>query len=194
MSFKRIKQYPALKSKYEQFKLWEDQTPAQRQASYASKTIESERANHARIKGYVSPFNTPNTDRVYLETKILSGTQSGAGSAVANTLRTLLGAYTLTGAEFTALPGTKIVLLGRRYRFAKMTITSVSTTTTSQSSRITGTTYKKPAVDSATSPFGQKTASQTYDAAVTEIKAITALATFLAANNGKNRARFSPEG
>ncbi|MBE9054170.1 hypothetical protein IQ243_28020 [Nostocales cyanobacterium LEGE 11386] len=194
MSFKRIKQYPALKAKYDQFKLWEDQTPAQRQASYASKTIEAERANHSRVEGYVSPFNTPNTERVYLLTKILSTTQNGAGSTVANTLRSLLSDYTITGAQFTALAGSPIVLPGRRYRFAKLTITSVSTTTTTQTSRITGASYKKPSVDSATSPFGQKTAAQNYSAAVTEIQGIAAFNTFLAGNNGKNRARFTPEG
>lgn len=194
MSFKRIRQYPALKTRYEEYKKWEDQTPAQRQASYASKTIEAERAKHSRDSGYVSPFNTPNTERVYLITKILAPSQTGAGSAVANTLRGLLSDYTLTNQQFAALSGNKVVLPGRKYRFAKLTITSVSTTTSSQTSRITGASYKKPAVDSATSPFGQKNAAQNYSAAVTEIQGIAAYASFLAGNNGKNRARFTPEG
>jgi hypothetical protein len=105
----------------------------------------------------------------------------------------LLANYTTTSTDFAALT-TPIVIESKRFKFAKLTFTSVIPGTTKKNSRITGAAYNKPDVDSVSCAFGQNAGGQAYDAAVLAIKGETAYATFLNGNNGKNRARFTPEG
>jgi hypothetical protein len=193
MGFRELQRYPAQKARYDKYKIWLEATPEVRQTMYATITDETKRAKTEREKGYVSPFGTAGTVKIYLPAKLIKSGQTGQGSGTAEVLRTLLASYTTTATEFAALT-TPVLIDSNSYKFAKLTITSVIPGTVKKNSRITGAAYNKPDVDSISSSFGQNTGGQDYDAAVLAIKGETAYATFLAGNNGKNRAKFTPEG
>jgi hypothetical protein len=192
MGFRDLNRYPAQKARYDKYKEWLESTPEQRQAKFAAITDETRRARAEREIGYVSPFGTTGNTKVYLPTRIIATNQSGSGAAVAGTLRGLLANYTLTGDDFQALTA-PILIEAKKFRFAKLTLTSV-VAGTKKASRITGAMYSKPDVDSVTCPFGQNTGGQDYGTAVVAIKTESAYANFLQDNNGRNRARFTPEG
>ncbi|MBH8578021.1 hypothetical protein I8752_34760 [Nostocaceae cyanobacterium CENA369] len=193
MGFRDLNRYPAQKARYDKYKEWLEATPAERQAKFAAITDETKRAYAEREKGYVSPFGTAGNTKVYLPARLIKDGQTGQGSGVATVLRGLLANYTTTTTEFAALT-TPIEIEAKRFKFAKLTLTSVVPGTTKKNSRITGAEYKKPDVDSVTSPFGQNAGGQAYDAAVLAIQGESAYATFMAGNGGKNRSRFTPEG
>ncbi|MEH2307000.1 hypothetical protein [Nostoc sp.] len=193
MGFRDLQRYPAQKARYDKYKEWLDATPAERQAKFAAITDETKRARAEKEAGYISPFGTAGNTKIYLPARLLKANQTGQGSGVANVLSTLLAPYTTTTTEFAALT-TPLLIDAKKFKFAKLTLTTVAPGTTLKNSRITGAAYKKPDVDSVTSPFGQTTGGQPYDGAVLGIKGQSAYATFLEGNGGKNRARFTPEG
>ncbi|MCC5641074.1 hypothetical protein LC593_35665 [Nostoc sp. CHAB 5844] len=193
MGFRDLQRYPAQKARYDKYKEWLDATPEQRQAKYAAITDETKRVKTEKESGYISPFNTSGTTKIFVPARLIKSGQTGQGSGVAEVLRGLLANYTTTATEFAALT-TPILINASNFKFAKLTLTSVVPGTTKKNSRITGAAYYKPDVDSVTSPFGQNTGGQDYDVAISSIKGETAYATFVAGNGGKNRARFTPEG
>ncbi|MEH1916803.1 hypothetical protein [Nostoc sp.] len=193
MGFKDLNRYPLQKARYDKYKAWLDSTPLERQQKFAAVTDESRRAVAERESGYVSPFGTAGATKIYLPTRLIKSGQAGQGSSVAEALRTVIAPYVTTNAEF-ALLTTPLEINAKKFRFAKLTFTAVAPGTVKKPSRITGVEYKKPDVDSVTSPFGQTTGGQPYDGAVLGIKGQTAFAAFLAGNSGKNRVRFTPEG
>nr|WP_322711323.1 hypothetical protein [Nostoc sp. ChiSLP03a]MDZ8212533.1 hypothetical protein [Nostoc sp. ChiSLP03a] len=193
MGFRDLQRYPLQKARYDKYKLWLDSTPAERQQKFAAITDESKRANAEKEAGYISPFGTAGNTKIYLPARLIKDGQTGQGSGVATVLRGLLVNYTTTSTEFGALT-TPIQIKAKKFKFAKLTLTSVVPSTVKKASRITGAEYKKPDVDSVTSPFGQNTGGQAYDAAVLAIQGESAYTTFLTGNSGKNRARFTPEG
>ncbi|MHC5735084.1 hypothetical protein [Nostoc sp.] len=193
MGFRDLNRYPLQKARYDKYKAWLDSTPLERQQKFAAITDETKRARAEKEAGYISPFGTAGTTKIYLPARLIKSGQTGQGSGVAEVLRGLLANYTTTATEFAALT-TPIEIDAKKFKFAKLTLTSVDPATVKKASRITGVEYKKPDVDSVTSPFGQNAGGQDYDAAVLAIKGESAFATFLAGNGGKNRARFTPEG
>lgn len=193
MGFRDLQRYPAQKARYDKYKEWLEATPAQRQAKFALITDETKRARAEKEAGYISPFGTAGTTKIYLPARLLKDGQTGQGSGVATVLRGLLAPYTSTATEFAALT-TPILIDTKGFKFAKLTLTLVVPTAIKKASRITGAEYKKPDVDSVTSPFGQTTGGQPYDGAVLGIRGQPAFATFLEGNSGKNRAKFTPEG
>lgn len=193
MGFRDLQRYPAQKARYDKYKIWLDAPPEQRQTMYAAITDETKRVKTERESGYVSPFGTAGTVKIYLPAKLVKSGQTGQGAGTAEVLRGLLNNYTTTAAEFAALT-TPVMVNSKEFKFAKLTLTAVVPGTTKKNSRITGAAYKKPDVDSVSCAFGQNAGGQAYDAAVLAIKGETAYATFLNGNGGKNRARFTPEG
>ena len=193
MGFRDLNRYPLQKARYDKYKLWLDSTPLERQQKFATVTDETKRARAEKEAGYVSPFGTAGTTKIYLPARLIKSGQTGQGSGVAEALRTVLAPYTMTSTEFAALTD-PIQIDTKKFKFARLTFTAVVPGTVKKPSRITGVEYKKPDVDSVTSPFGQTTGGQPYDGAVLGIKGLTAYATFVAGNGGKNRARFTPEG
>jgi hypothetical protein len=189
MGFRDLNRYPAMKAKYDAYKAWQDQTPEQRQTSYAAVTVEADRVKPEKVDGFVCPFNAAGASLIYVPAKLISTTQSGAGAALAGILKGIVDEFT-----FAAVPENGLSIAQKGYKFAKLTLTTVVPSTTKSKSRITGTLYNKPDVDSVSSPFGQKTAAQTYDAVVALIKAKTAVTTHGNGNGGKNRVKFTPEG
>ncbi|MEH2066979.1 MAG: hypothetical protein V7K47_02205 [Nostoc sp.] len=193
MGFRDLQRYPLQKARYEKYKLWLDSTPVERQQKFAAITDETKRASAEKEPGYISPFGTAGTTKIFLPARILKDGQTGQGSGVATVLRGLLANYTTTSTEFAAL-NTPILIETKKFKFAKLTLTTVVPSTTKKPSRITGVEYKKPDVDSVTCPFGQNAGGQDYDAAVLAIKGESAFATFVDGNGGKNRFKFTPEG
>ncbi|MFN6484633.1 MULTISPECIES: hypothetical protein [unclassified Nostoc] len=193
MGFRDLQRFESQKSRYDKYKAWLAMTPDQRQAAFAAITDESKRARAEREDGYISPFGTAGTTKIYLPAQLLKSGQTGQGSGVANVLLSLLASRTTTATEFGALT-TPIKIDTKKFKFAKLTLTSVVPGTVKKNSRITGAAYKKPEVDSVTSPFGQGTGGEAYDAAVLAIEETTEYVTFIEGNGGKNRARFTPEG
>lgn len=193
MGFRDLQRYPAMKARYDKYKLWLEAPPEQRQAMYKTVTDETKRVKSERENGYVSPFGTAGVTKIYVPARLIKAGQTGQGSGVGEALRGILSNYVTTATEFAAL-NAPIVIEAKKFRFAKLTLTSVIPGTTKKNSRITGAEYLKPDVDSVTSPFGQNAGGQDYDAAVLAIKGEAAFATFVAGNGGKNRFRFTPEG
>lgn len=193
MGFRDLNRYPLQKARYDKYKAWLDSTPQERQQKFALITDETKRAVAEKEAGYISPFGTAGTTKIYLPARLIKSGQTGQGSGVAEVLRGLLTNYTVTPTEFAALI-TPIEIDAKKFKFAKLTLTNVVPGTVKKASRITGVEYKKPDVDSVTSPFGQNAGGQAYDAAVLAIVGEPVYATFLAGNSGKNRARFTPEG
>jgi hypothetical protein len=193
MGFRDLQRYESQKSRFDKYKLWLAMTPDQRAAAYATITDEAKRAKPEREKGYISPFNTVGTTKIYVPARILKTTQEGQGSDTANVLRGLLTSYSTTGTELAALSNA-LVIEAAQFKSAKLSLTAVVPATVSKNSRITGAPYKKPDVDTVSSPFGQNAGGQDYDAAVAAIKAASAFTTFIGGNNGKNRYKFTPEG
>ncbi|MEH2148758.1 hypothetical protein [Nostoc sp.] len=193
MGFRDLNRYPLQKARYDKYKVWLDSTPLERQQKFATITDETKRASAEKEAGYISPFGTAGNTKIYLPARLIKSGQTGQGSGVAEVLRGLLANYTTTATEFAGLT-TPIEIDAKKFKFAKLTLTSVVPGTVKKASRITGAEYKKPDVDSVTSPFGQNAGGQDYDVAVLAIKGESAYSTFLAGNSGKNRARFTPEG
>ncbi|MFN6485521.1 MULTISPECIES: hypothetical protein [unclassified Nostoc] len=193
MGFRDLQRFESQKSRYDKYKAWVAMTPDQRQAAFAAITDESKRARAEREDGYISPFGTAGTTKVYLPAQLLKSGQTGQGSGVANVLLSLLASRTTTPTEFAELTN-PIKIDTKKFKFAKLTLTSVVPGIVKKNSRITGAAYKKPDVDSVTSPFGQGTGGEAYDAAVLAIEETSAYVTFIEGNGGKNRARFTPEG
>ncbi|MBG1263096.1 hypothetical protein [Nostoc commune] len=193
MGFRDLNRYPLQKARYDKYKAWLDSTQLERQQKFALITDETKRAVSEKESGYVSPFGTAGTTKIYLPARLIKSGQTGQGSGVAEALRTVIAPYVITVTEFAGLT-TPLEIDAKKFKFAKLTFTAVVPGTVKKASRITGVEYKKPDVDSVTTPFGQTTGGQPYDGAVLGIKGQTTYATFLAGNSGKNRVRFTPEG
>lgn len=193
MSFRILRQVPLLQARYAQYQQWLNLSPQERQQRYAAVTTEADRASHSRRDGFVISFNTAGSTAVYLKTKILSDTQGSAGAALAGVVRGIVSTANRVRPDLAGVTD-PVQINARKYKFAKLSLTTVSQDTSSGTSRITGVTYRKPDVDSCTSNFGGSTAGETYQEAVTAISEIAAFNTHLNGNGGKNRAKFTPEG
>ncbi|MDM9580913.1 hypothetical protein [Nostoc sp. GT001] len=193
MGFRDLNRYPLQKARYDKYQAWLNSTPQERQQKFAAITDETKRAKAEKIDGYISPFGTAGTTKIYVPAQLIKSDQTGQGSGVANVLRGLLASRTTTASEF-ALLTTPIKIDAKKFKFARLTLTTVVPGTVKKASRITGVEYKKPDVDSVTSPFGQGTGGEAYDAAVLAIEETTEYVTFIEGNGGKNRVRFTPEG
>ena len=186
MGFRDLNRYPLQKARYDKYKAWLDSTPLERQQKFATITDETKRASAEKEAGYISPFGTAGTTKIYLPARLIKSGQTGQGSGVAEVLRGLLTNYTTTAAEF-ALLTTPIEINAKKFKFAKLTLTSVVPGTVKKASRITGVEYKKPDVDSVTSPFGQNAGGQAYDAAVLAITGETTYATFIEGRRNRDK-------
>lgn len=194
MGFRDLQRYPQQKAKYDKYLQWLEATPAERQAKFAAITNEAQRVKIPRDSGYISPFGTAGSTKIYLPAPLIAAADpTGQGAAVAIILRGLLASYTTTETEFGAL-SSPVLIDAKKFKFAKLMLKAVVPGTTRVASRITGALYYKPAVDSVSAPFGQNTGGQEYTEAVDAIKGASAFTTFIAGNGGKNTYKFTPEG
>ncbi|MEH2351937.1 hypothetical protein [Nostoc sp.] len=195
MGFRALQRYESQKAKYDAYKAWQAKTPEQKQALYdAIPGIATGRAKPVLRPGFIIPFNSTGTVVTYVETsKILDATQGTAvGNDVANALRTaLLGQYFLT-----ATGTTPVVIQNPKYRFAKLSFTNKESFV-KRVSRITGSTYQKPATDTVSMPFGGTTMAEDFDTAVLDIKTRASGANAWKAagtSTVKKSYKFTPEG
>jgi hypothetical protein len=195
MAYTDISRGVRLAADHAKYLLWLQKDTAARQAAYAAVTTPANKVKTSRVPGYVIPFTASGTSLVYLPVRLIGPTQSGRGSALANTLRTIVGAYTFTTSEVAALT-TPNVLDGVKFKPAKVTVIQrVTTATTKEASRITGRTYYRHENDSVTAVFGKKVSDDTQDSVVSAIKTSTDFANLFTGseNNLASRYRFVPE-
>lgn len=169
MGFRALQKYESQKARYDAYKLWQAKTPEQKHALYEQiPGINTGRAKALRATGFIIPFNVTGTIVTYIETsKILHETQGSAiGASVASALRAALA-----GQFFPTSTGTTPVILANpKYKFAKLSFTNKENFV-DRISRITGSHYKKPTVDTVSMPFGGKNMADDFDTAVAAIKA-----------------------
>lgn len=196
MGFRALQRYESQKARYDAYKLWQAKTPEQKHALYeAIPGIATGKAKAVRSTGFIIPFNATGTIVTYIETsKILHATQGSAvGASVANALRAALAGQFFA----TATGTTPVIITNPKYKFAKLSFTSKDSFV-DRISRITGSHYKKPTVDTVSMPFGGKTMADDFDTAVADIKA-KATDGANAWKNGstatvKKSYKFTPEG
>ena len=190
MSYRDIYRGPELKDAYDKLLLWQAKTRAQKKAAYtAVAKAANQRAKAERTDGFILPFNGSSTT-VYLETRVLNATQSGVGSSTASTVKGLVDDRFVIDLPTTA--GTQSLRVPK-FQFAKIIASERTETATTESpSRKTDTPYKRHRSNNVSCPFGRKSASDNYAAAVAEIRAKTAFETF--ENTVGNRIGFIPEG
>jgi hypothetical protein len=169
---------------------WEDLSTDAKQTLYKGQRGSVVKVNPNRIKGYVESFGL--SGRIYLPVKLLSATQTTdatligiARDAAATTGRTVQVGFTLPtgGVLLDGLSG---------YRPAKVALTDRGAVVSDNKSRITDIEYKRYANKTVSSPFGsQQSGGELYQTAVTEIKDLAAIKTFL--QTVGNRIAFTPE-
>lgn len=185
-----INRGPELQDAYEKYQLWLKKPRKDKKAAYklVAKS-EADRVKTERVAGFILPFNSEN-EKVYLEARIVSNAQTGAGTGTAAVVRGLVSSRV-----FETMPtGTDIYSLKvRRFQFAKIIASQRTTTATTETdSRITDTPYKRHRSDNVSSPFGRSGGTDTYSDALQAIKTAAAYKTFVGQRG--NRIGFSPEG
>ncbi|MBD2569692.1 hypothetical protein [Anabaena lutea] len=169
---------------------YEDLTRAQKQAAYKAQRGTSVKVKPNKVKGFVESFNL--AGRIYLPVRLLSDTQSGntdittlVREAAATTGRTIAVGFTVPqgGVLLDGLTGFKAARFGVVKRGAAVA---------DNESRVTDIQYARYDNKSTSSPFGsQQAGNEAYATAVSEIKDIANVKTFLASEG--NRIYFAPE-
>ncbi len=195
MAYTDIARGVRLAADHAKYMTWLNKDTEARQAAYAAITTPANKVKTTRVPGFVIPF-TSSGSLVYLPARLIGATQSGRGSALANTIRDLLGEFNFTTAEVGALTTPNVLEGIRNFKPAKMTIIQrVTTATTKESSRITGRKYYRHENDSVTGVFGKKAITDTQDSVIDLIKgkpAFTGLFTG-SENAALTKFRFVPE-
>ncbi|OCQ96075.1 hypothetical protein BCD64_12020 [Nostoc sp. MBR 210] len=168
---------------------YEDLTRDQKQASYKAQRGTSIKVNPNRVKGYVEAFGF--TGRIFLPVKLLSATQQSNGTLI-GVVRTAAAAEGRTNAVDFTVPSGAVLLDGLKgFQPAKLSLTQRGAEVADNKSRVTDIEYKRYDNKSVSSPFGQATDTETYAAAVADIKAQSAIESFLQTTG--NRVAFTPE-
>ena len=168
---------------------YEDLTRDQKQAAYKAQRGTSVKVNANRVKGYVEAFGL--TGRIYLPVRLLDDNQQSNGVLI-SMVRTAAADSSRTHAVGFTVPSGGVLLDGLSgYRPAKVSATARGAAVADNKSRVTDIEYKRYDNKSVASPFGAGTDTETYAAAVADIKAQSALETFL--GTAGNRISFTPE-
>jgi hypothetical protein len=168
---------------------YEDLTRDQKQAAYKAQRGTSVKVNANRVKGYIEAFGF--TGRIFLPVKLLDDTQQSNGVLI-GMVRAAAAADSRTHAVGFTVPTGGVLLDGLSgYKPAKVSATARGSVVADNKSRVTDIEYKRYDNKSVASPFGSSTDTEDYSAAVTAIKAQTAIETFLGTVG--NRISFTPE-
>ncbi|WP_414576941.1 hypothetical protein [Anabaena sp. CCY 9402-a] len=168
---------------------WEDLSRDAKQTLYKGQRGSSVKVNANRVKGYVESFGL--VGRIYLPVKLLSGTQTANGTLI-GIVRTAAASSTRTHDVGFTVPTGGVLLDGLKgYRPAKLSLTDRGAEVADNKSRVTDIEYKRYDTKTVSSPFGAGTDSETYTAAVADIKALSAIESFL--QTAGNRIAFTPE-
>ncbi|ALF51867.1 hypothetical protein ACX27_01820 [Nostoc piscinale CENA21] len=168
---------------------YEDLSRDQKQALYKTQRGSLVKVKANRVKGYVEAFGF--TGRIFLPVKLLSTTQSANGTLI-GTVRTAAAAEGRTNAVDFTVPSGGVLLDGLNgFKPAKLSLTERGAPVANNKSRVTDEEYQRFDNKSVSSPFGQGTDTETYAAAVADIKAQSAIESFLQTTG--NRVSFTPE-
>jgi hypothetical protein len=168
---------------------YEDLTRDQKQAAYKAQRGTSVKINARRVKGYVESFGL--VGRIFLPVRLLDDTQQTEGVLI-SMVRAAASASNRTHAIGFTPPTGGVLLDGLSgYKPAKVSATKRGEAVADNKSRVTDIEYKRYDNKSVASPFGAGTDTETYTAAVADIKGQTAIETFL--GTAGNRISFTPE-
>ncbi|MCC5641132.1 hypothetical protein LC593_35990 [Nostoc sp. CHAB 5844] len=196
MGYSDISRGPSLAADYAKYQTWLQKSTEERQTAFAAITNPANRVKTAKTAGYIVPFDSSG-NLVYVPARLIAATQAGRGAALAQTVKTIVDAYTFSTTEVAALTTPNVLENVKQFKFAKLTVVQrVTTSTTKEASRITGRKYYRHENDSVTANFGKKVLADTYDSVV---QAIKEKPEFIALFTGSEQAaasryRFAPEG
>lgn len=192
MAFTDITKAVRLAEDYKNYQAWLTMSTQQRQTAFEAVNNPQNTVRTAREAGYVAPFNASGGTILWVPTRLIAASQSGRGSGLATTLKSIVDEYTksVLGASDLAIVGVK------KFKPAKLTVIQrVSTATTKETSRITKRKYYRHENDSVTTNFGKKAVGDTFEDVVTAIKAKSAFNGLFtgSANALASKYRFVPE-
>lgn len=169
---------------------WEDLSRDAKQTLYKGQRGSSVKVNANRVKGYVESFGL--VGRIFLPVRLLSGTQTTNGTLI-GIVRTAAATSSRTREAGFTVPTGGVLLDGLKgYRPAKLSLTDRGSEVADNKSRITNIEYKRYDNKTVSSPFGAEAdGTETYTEAVTAIKGLQAIETFL--QSAGNRIAFTPE-
>jgi hypothetical protein len=185
-----ISRGPELYKAYQAEQAWREKSREQKRTAYkAVAKPKTDRVKTERVIAYVAPFNTTRAG-IYFQTRGIATAQTGAGAALAGTLRGVVAARVLydppTGA-------TDTILVVPKYRFAHLELKEKIGDTYEAKSRKTDMPYDGQRSNSVSTPFGKLAADANYQEAVQALKDNADLKRFVAAKVG-NKFYFKPEG
>lgn len=169
---------------------WEDLSRDAKQTLYKGQRGSSVKVTANRVKGYVESFGL--VGRIFLPVRLLSSSQTQQTSLI-STVRTAAATSSRTREAGFTVPSGGVLLDGLKgYRPAKLSLTDRGSEVTDNKSRITNIEYKRYDNKTVSSPFGAEAdGTETYTEAVTAIKGLSAIETFL--QSAGNRIAFTPE-
>lgn len=169
---------------------WEDLSRDAKQTLYKGQRGSSVKVTANRVKGYVESFGL--VGRIFLPVRLLSSSQTQQASLI-STVRTAAATSSRTREAGFTVPSGGVLLDGLKgYRPAKLSLTDRGSEVTDNKSRITNIEYKRYDNKTVSSPFGAEAdGTETYTEAVTAIKGLSAIETFL--QSAGNRIAFTPE-
>ncbi|MBE9210510.1 hypothetical protein IQ244_29210 [Nostoc sp. LEGE 06077] len=169
---------------------YEDLSRDAKQSLYKGQRGSSVKVKANRVKGYVEAFGL--VGRVFLPVRLLSATQTGSVATLIGIVRTAVAAEGRALAVDFAAPVGGVKLDGLKgYVPAKLSLTQRGAEVADNKSRVTDIEYKRYDNKSVSSPFGAGTDTETYAAAVADIKAQSAIESFIGSEG--NRVSFTPE-
>lgn len=169
---------------------WENLSRDAKQTLYKGQRGTSVKVNPNRVLGYVESFGL--AGRIFLPVRLLSATQTANSTLIGIARDAAAASSRIRAADF-EVPASGVKLDGLKgYVPAKVSFTDRGAEVADNKSRITNVEYKRYDNKSVSSPFGSSSAGgETYSTAVTEIRNLTAVKTFVA--TAGNRIAFTPE-
>ncbi|MCM0590161.1 MAG: hypothetical protein HEQ19_13985 [Gloeotrichia echinulata CP02] len=175
---------------------YEDKPKDQKQAAYKQQRGNSIKVSAIKEAGYVESFGL--AGRIFLPVRILADNQSGStGNAqdLITLCRNSAASDSRTRKKSEALPSGSTPLDGLKgYRPARLILVEKGSLNPDNKSRITGIQYTRYFTKSVSSPFGAKSETEKYQEAVSDIRELSGIKSFLTGSDSQgNRISFIPE-
>lgn len=186
MGFRDLERADQLIADAAKYRAWKQKSTNEKQAAYD--TLNVDRFTYEKQIIYVAPFGLEGRN-LFVEVK---GPKASQNKPTPELLTLLVGYF-----EATAPTGAEVSIVKPTYfpisKLAKLSLKlRVTTATTKDDSRITGRKYYRHKTNSASMPFGKKTATDSYGEAVKAIKQVSTFNTFMETKG--NAITFTPEG
>ncbi|MEH1838132.1 MAG: hypothetical protein V7L20_05090 [Nostoc sp.] len=195
MAYRDISRGVRLAADHAKYIAWLEKDTAARQEAFASVSNPANKVKTDRVSGYIIPFDSTGAQLAYVPAKLIKGTQTGRGSALALEVGSIVAAYTFDLNDIAALTTPNLLDGVKQFKCAKLTVIQrVTTATEKKASRITGRLYYRHENDSVTTVFGKKLATDTYQSVKEALIASNAFKTLIPGTGSvPNRYRFVPE-